>query len=67
MPRIGQQQQSWMGLKRLVVERNAVARDNEVIQLINKQMDKRHPLYRMPLVTLHRSNIAPCAIPPITF
>ena len=67
MPRIGQQQQSWMGLKRLVVERNAVARDNKVIQLINEHMEKRDPMHRTPLVTLHRSNIAPCAIPPITF
>ena len=51
---------------RLVVERNAVAPDNEVMRLINHYMEKRDPMHRTPLLTLNKTHVAPCAIPRIT-
>ena len=50
---------------RLVVERNAVAPDNEVMKLISHYMEMRDPTHRTPLLTLNKTHVAPCAMPRI--
>ena len=53
------------GLMRLVVERNAVAPDNEVMKLISHYMEMRDPTHRTPLLSLNKTHVAPCAMPRI--
>ena len=50
---------------RLVVERNALATDNEVMKLISHYMEMHDPMHKTPLLTLNKTHVAPCAIPRI--
>lgn len=60
-----EQRQRGRGLQRLVVQKNAVPPDSPLLQDIHDRMAVRDPVRRVPLLSLQRPGLSPCALPPV--
>ncbi|XP_076457339.1 leucine-rich repeat-containing protein 71-like [Babylonia areolata] len=52
-----------VGLRRLVVHKNAVPNSDATLRAINTRMQCRDPAHRVPIVDLSNTMVTPCSIP----